>query len=208
MTTLNSSYNFENSVDTVAEMFDFAVNYCDFDGDKFWNMFICSKIADKFENQNPKFVLGKSGEELVYDIADKMGISISENNRSKNIGRSPEYWAGWALAQYQIESKKSYKKIHEVISFNELCNMYNPLHEAPVEKVFDILNERSKKLPSALKIQRQRAGLSQTNLANISGISARTIQAYEQNDRDISQAKIEILSNLADALSCTIDDIK
>lgn len=208
MTTLNSSYNFENSVETVAEMFDFAVNYCDFDGDKFWDMFICSKLGEKFENQNPKFVLGKSGEELVYDIAGIMGISLSENNHAKSIGRSREYWAGWALAQYQIESKKSYKKIHEIISFDELCNMYSPLHEAPVEKVFDILNERYKNQPSALKVQRERAGLSQTELANISGISIRTIQAYEQNDRDINQAKFEILSKLGDALSCTIDDIK
>lgn len=127
-------------------MFDFAVNVCSFDGDRFWDMFVCSNIAAQLESMNHVYISGKSGEELVYDIAKKVGVTVSE---SKNIipksGRSAEYWAGQVPAQYQQNCKASYKQIHKIVTFSELISMYKTLHEAPVEKLFDILNGKREK---------------------------------------------------------------
>ena len=64
--------------------------------------------------------------------------------------------------------------------------------------------ERMGKIIKAVRIAR---GLSQADLAEKSGVSKRTIQAYEQRDKDINKASVEIVSKLASALNCSIDDL-
>ena len=60
---------------------------------------------------------------------------------------------------------------------------------------------------SPLKIARERAGLSQSELADKAGISIRTLQSYEQEQRDISKASVETLQKLTVALNCLIEDL-
>lgn len=206
MKTSNCFYNLEKSMDTLGEMFDFAVNNCKINGDEYWDMFICSGIAQQFENNNPKFVAGKSGEEIVYDVLSIVGKSVNEASVSPRLGRTPEYWVGWALAQYQYEEKLSYKSIHQIVSFDELINMYKTLHEAPIEKFIEILNSKKNNSQTNLKIQRERMGLSQSQLAELSGVNVKTIQAYEQRQKDIKSAKYETLQKLSSALGCEISD--
>lgn len=59
----------------------------------------------------------------------------------------------------------------------------------------------------ALQTARETAGLSQSQLANASGVSVRLIQAYEQGERDIRKAAVETVERLAKALNCKIEDI-
>lgn len=59
----------------------------------------------------------------------------------------------------------------------------------------------------SLKEQRERAGLSRPELAERSGINARTIEAYEQGKRDINGADLKTLIKLCQALSCSLEDI-
>lgn len=59
----------------------------------------------------------------------------------------------------------------------------------------------------SLKEQRERAGLSRPELAERSGIKARTIEAYEQGKRDINGADLKTLLKLCQALSCRLGDI-
>lgn len=54
---------------------------------------------------------------------------------------------------------------------------------------------------------RKKAGLSQSQLAEKTGISVRTIQAWEKFYRDLSKASLENLLKLAEALNCEIDDL-
>ena len=207
MKTSNYIYNLENSMDTLGTMFDFAVNYCNLNGDKYWDMFICSGVAQQFENGNPKFVVGKSGEEIVYDVLSSVGKSIECTKPLPRLGRTPEYWAGWALAQYQNTTNLSYKSIHQIVNFDELINMYKTLHEAPIEKFIEILSNKKSNSQTNLKLQRERMGLSQSQLADISGINIKTIQAYEQRQKDIKSAKFETLQKLSVALGCEILDL-
>lgn len=58
-----------------------------------------------------------------------------------------------------------------------------------------------------LKILRENAGLSQGKLSELSGISVRTIQHYEQGSRDINKAQGITLLTLANFLNCTIEDL-
>ena len=50
-------------------------------------------------------------------------------------------------------------------------------------------------------------GISQRNLAEISGVSERAIKGYEQQTRPIENAKLHTLYKLCIALDCKIGDI-
>ena len=58
-----------------------------------------------------------------------------------------------------------------------------------------------------LKEIRQRHGLSQTQLANLSNVPLRTIKSYEQGTVDIAKAQAETLYALAQILNCSIEDL-
>ena len=58
-----------------------------------------------------------------------------------------------------------------------------------------------------LKKMRESKGLSQAQLAKMSGIHYRTLQYYEQGRLDIGHCKIEKLISVALALDCDIEDI-
>ena len=73
----------------------------------------------------------------------------------------------------------------------------------------DHMNEmiRNMKTDTNLKLLRLRAGLSQSKLAEASGVPLRTIQQYEQRQKNINKAQAEYLFMLASALSCDPVDL-
>lgn len=60
-----------------------------------------------------------------------------------------------------------------------------------------------------MKLQeyRKKAGLSQSQLAEKSGVKLRTIQHYECGDSDINRAAGDTLRALANALRCKMEDL-
>ena len=54
---------------------------------------------------------------------------------------------------------------------------------------------------------REQKGLSQSQLAKASGISVRTIQAYEQGARKLRGASYDNLKKLSDALGVTSEEL-
>jgi transcriptional regulator with XRE-family HTH domain len=58
-----------------------------------------------------------------------------------------------------------------------------------------------------LKEIRETRGMSQKDLATMTGIPKRMIQAYEQGYRDINGAKLSTLLTFANVLNCSIDQI-
>lgn len=58
-----------------------------------------------------------------------------------------------------------------------------------------------------LKEYRTKADLSQAQLAEISGVSVRMIQYYEQGVKDINKASGETLYKLSRALGCKMEDL-
>jgi len=58
-----------------------------------------------------------------------------------------------------------------------------------------------------LKRIREANNLSQSQLAERSGVTLRSIQVYEQNHRDINKSQAIVLYKLSQALGCKIEDL-
>lgn len=58
-----------------------------------------------------------------------------------------------------------------------------------------------------LKIMRNKAGLLQRELSEKSGVSLTMIQKYEQGEKNIDNARLETLVNLAMALGCGVQSL-
>lgn len=69
------------------------------------------------------------------------------------------------------------------------------------------MDRKWSKKDSRLKKQREISKMSQSQLSKSSGVSIKTIQAYEQKIKDINQGKYATLQKLSDALNCDISDI-
>lgn len=58
-----------------------------------------------------------------------------------------------------------------------------------------------------LKEYRTKSGMSQSQLAEASGVNVRMIQYYEQGVKDINKASAETLYKLSRALGCKMEDL-
>ena len=58
-----------------------------------------------------------------------------------------------------------------------------------------------------LREAREAAGLTRKQLAELSGINFRSIEAYEQSIRDFNLARVDIVKAIAQALNKKIEDI-
>ena len=125
------------------------------------------------------------------------------------MGRSREYWIGWAVCYYQWYSARSFRDIFMVLSFEDLQNMYYTLHEADITKFADIVDEKMREYFTDTNLKRIRAayGCTQAELAKRSGVSLRSIQMYEQRNKDINKASVESLYRISKVLGCTIEDL-
>lgn len=193
----------------LADAFDYAVNTCNIEGEVFVKLFLASPICKRMENGEPTYLMGKSGFEIVVEIVEKaMGKTI-DKAPIESLGRSKEYWIGWAVAYYQWYSGRKYGDIFKVISFQELEKLYYPLHEADISKFVDIVDERMKTFfpETNLKRIRMAYGCTQAELAEKAGVSLRSIQMYEQRNKDINKASVETVYRLSKVLGCTIEDL-
>jgi transcriptional regulator with XRE-family HTH domain len=59
-----------------------------------------------------------------------------------------------------------------------------------------------------LKRARRNAGLTQQQLADITGVPLRVIQSYEQGQRSLETAGMESVRRICRALGCRVEDIR
>lgn len=95
------------------------------------------------------------------------------------------------------------------ISFADLKSLYHTLHEADISKFVDIVDAKMKEYypETRLKSFRSTNGLSQNELARVSGVNSRSIQMYEQRHKNINKASAETVWRLAKALNCGMEDL-
>ena len=131
-------------------------------------------------------------------------ILTAAANGSEAICISHRYWTGWALAYYQWYTCLSFSQITDLISIEEIRQMYSPYHEMDIRQFCDRMSElyAKRKKKTNLKQKRLLAGISQSQLAALSGIPVRTIQQYEQGQKDINKANAEYLISLSRVLCC------
>ena len=125
------------------------------------------------------------------------------------LDRSVEYWIGWAIAYYQWWSGRKYSAIFQAFPFDELQKMYYPLREADISKFADIADECMKEFYPETNLKRIRTayGCTQAELAKKSGVSLRSIQMYEQRNKDINKANAETLYRISKVFGCSMEDL-
>lgn len=123
--------------------------------------------------------------------------------------RTPEYWAGWALADYQWYSCCRFLDIFERIKMSEITDMYNIYHEMDVSHFRETMNSLMAIHFKETNLRRIRTAnsLSQRELSELSGVSLRSIQMYEQRKNNIDKAEGQTLYKLSIALGCQIEDL-
>lgn len=191
----------------VGNMLHDAVLEYGYDGSAFLHLFIQSDVAEQIENGNPKYIAGKSGAELFAEVIERTTGKKMDGVIIETYDRSDVYWVGWVLAHFQWYSGRSFRDILEDIPYDEFLNLYDTLHEADIQKSYEVLKKHCDRKESRLKSARRRCGMTQEELAELSGVSLNTIRAYERKAKDIGKAQTDIVLQLSEALKCNISDI-
>ena len=191
----------------VGNMLHDAVVEFGMDGEDFLKRFIQSDIAEEIESGNPKYIAGKSGLELFLEVMEKTTGKAYDTELIESYERGPVYWVGWMLTHYQWYSGRTFKSILDTVPYNELLGLYGTLHEADIEKSYEVLDAHFEKSESKLKTARKHCGLTQEELSHESGVSLNTIRAYERKGKDINKAQFDIVLRLAKALKCDITEL-
>lgn len=193
----------------MGRMLDFAVYDLKYEISRFFELFISSGVAARFEKGDFSIIVGMSGVELAYYVLEQANVKIERVKPNYTIDRSEEYWTGWALAYYQWETALKFEDIIQQVPITQMVQLYSPYHEMDIRHFCDKMNElyRSAKPETNLKQFRQKAELSQKQLAELSGVPLRTIQQYEQRQKSINKARVEYLVMLARVLYCSVEDL-
>ena len=193
----------------LGRMLDFAVYELKYDIAGFFDFFIQSGVAMRFGKGDFTLLAGMSGVELAYEVLEQSNIKYTRIRPNYTVDRSEEFWTGWALAYYQWETSLSFAEIVQNIPIKDILALYSPYHEMDIRQFVDRMNElyNTAKPETNLKLRRQNTGLTQRELAELAGVPVRTIQQYEQRQKNINKAQAEYLVMLAQALYCEVTDL-
>lgn len=193
----------------LARMLDYLVNELNHPLEVAWKWFLTSELSSRFEQGDCSVLVGLSGVELARAVLEQAGETVSMQQPSYTYNRSPEYWIGWAIAYYQWNTSLRFSEIEQSVPITEVRLLYTPYHEMDVRQFTDRMNElyRAAKPETNLKALRTLAGLSQSELATQADVSVRTIQQYEQRQKDINKAQAVTLLRLARTLNCKVEDL-
>lgn len=202
----------EDVMENLAVMLDFAVNTCGYKIDEFYSWFLISGVSDQIAMGSTRYLAGLSGVELADSIVDRIGEMLPEYEEYYVGAGSVEYWVGWALAYIQWYTGKTFKYLdrHD-INASLMIKLYPTLHEADNSKLISVVLGRLERArqskSSTMTVLRRQSGLTQTQLAELSGVSLRMIRAYEQKTQDLSKAEARTVLNLSKVLHCEISDL-
>lgn len=209
MTNAYDKVYLEKARTNLGRMLDFVVYDLKYDISDFFELFITSGVANRFGNGDFNVLVGMSGVELAYEVLEKLNISFKRVTPNYTVNRSEEYWTGWALAYYQWETSLNFEEIVRCIPIKEIQALYSPYHEMDIRQFVDKMNSLYKlaKPETNLKFLRQKAGLSQRELSELSGVPVRTIQQYEQRQKSVNKAQADYLMSMAKVLCCEMKDL-
>lgn len=199
----------ERARDVMAHMLDYAVHGLGYGLEEFFEQFLVSDICPKFERGQASVVAGMSGTEIVLEIVKKEPTADDAREEIVLMHRSPEYWLGWALAYYQWYSNMRFSEILDSVSIGDIRNMYDKYHEMDIRHFAERMDQMCHEIRRETRLKKYRTliGLSQSELAKKTDIPVRTIQQYEQRQKNINKAQAEYLVRLAKCLYCEPSDL-
>ena len=121
------------------------------DGGTFLDLFIQSGVAEAFESGSPKYIAGKSGLELYLEVMERTTGRGVQAQAEESYERSDAYWVGWMLAHYQWYSGHSFRSILDTVPYDELVVLYGTLHEADIQKAYEVMDAHFSQSICALK---------------------------------------------------------
>ena len=197
----------EDVMNNLGTMFDCAVRAANCDLTLFYEMFLSSGVASQIEAGNPRYLSGLSGMELMQLVLDKTLDKTVPVQSYTPFDRTPEYWVGWALAYYQWYRARSFSFLKSNgLNIRTLLSLYPTLHEADLSKFVQtadtLIEQGLQHRKNPLKTIRKQSRLTHKKLADLSGVSLRMIQAYEQGDQDINKAEVRSVLALSRVLGC------
>ena len=209
MTHAYNELYLSDAQDNLAAMLDYAVYSLKYELSFFYRMFLQSGISKKFAEGDASVIAGKSGVELARAVVEENTGEECLVEYESSFKKSPEYWTGWALAYYQWHSGVDFTVIDSEVSIADVCLLYNKYHEMDISHFVARMNEMrmEQRCMTYLKRIRQNAGLSQRELANLTDIPVKTIQQYEQRQKNINKAQAEYVIRLSKALACRPEDL-
>ena len=202
--TAYSELFFNDAQDWLGEFFETSVYVLNMEIKEVWKRFILSRYSILFGSGDPFTICGKSGSEVAFELCGKR-----VNELPFIYDRPPEYWLGWALAYYQWEKNIPFIFIAKSVDIETILLMYKKYHEMDVTHFCNEMYRlmRLHKKEANLKRMRMSRGFSQKELAKITSIPIRTIQQYEQKQKNINNAQANYVIALSQALSCSPKDI-
>ncbi len=193
----------------LAEAVDYAVVDLRMSAGEFLSLFVASEWARRIERGDKTVVLGLSGIELAERVLRDKTDRTEFPTARISMGRSRAYWTGWILAFYQWHSNLTFKEILRTVSADTILRMYEVAHEAPDERFAEVVDGLVREGMPETRLKRIRSahGLSQAQLAERSGVGLRSIQMYEQRNKDINRAEAGSLLKLSRTLGCEMEDL-
>ena len=167
----------------------------------FLRRFLASDVARAWEQGDPAWLAGRSGDELYTALSGEV-----VDPDIHDVDLTPEFWCGQTLCYVQWAMGLPFARLMEAVPLAELQKLAKERRDATPEELAALYHARLFPQP-ALKRLRHSRGLSQSQLALVSGVKIRSIRAYEQGDLDICRAQYDTLRALAGALSCTVEEL-
>lgn len=204
----------EGVMSTLGKAFEFADKHLPGGLESFYDLFVNSAAARTLDGPDAQPKLGSSGIELVLSVCETStpgGLDtmlMNERRRPKELHERAK-WCGKMLAYHQWDTASSLRTIAMYLSLADLYELYETERIASARVVSLKITETYavRNTPTRLRYYRAEAGLTQANLAKISGVSLRSIQQYEQRKKNINHAQARYVLGLAQALSCQMEDL-
>lgn len=197
-----------NAQKVLGTMFDYMVNDMGYDIEDAFEWFIGSGVGISFGKGNSRYILGMSGVELAWHVLENAGVEFEQIKPTYNMRLSREYWTGWICAYYQWYEDTDFEDIQDAVGISKIRRLYNPYHEADIRKAVEKIEEiHGIGDTRGLKNLRVRAGITQKELADLTDIPLRTIQQYEQGQKDIAKAQAEYVIRISHVLNCEPEKI-
>lgn len=191
---------------TLGTMLDFGVNECGYGAAEVMNLFIGSGVARQFAAGNPTYVVGMTGCELFRAVLQRAGLQNPAVDDAMYLDKSPEYWAGWALAYYQWYYDYTFSEILEAVPVDDVLRMYDTLHEADITKFVSVMDGRLAKVYKGTRFARmcESCGIAYAKLAEETGIPLEKIERWSSVRGSINAARAEDAVKVSKAIGCDV----
>jgi len=191
-----------------AECIDYAANGVHLNIDRTITA-ICRVFGHKFDTLDKEFIDNYTGKSLIQEILNFYFWDFKYEDYEINTN-SKEYILGLYLCEMGLYSKMPFRDIIIRVNSGTMMNYLKEHNFKPNQEDFNKFVRKIVRLDdyvTRLKIYREHAGLSQSELADKAGVNVRNIQMYEQRNNNINSASAEILKKIAAALKVRVDDL-